>query len=825
MFSNGLDVATPGTVIENIHLSNYPSAAENAPALRSYLDSEVSSGHFLRTKVGIGPAPARVVPIAFIPKPGQPGKFRLISDASAPLGHSPNSFSPPAPHFKMTTIADVFARTDKNTWASVTDVEAAFRALPLNPSHSGLLAIEFEGFYYWELRVPFGWTLAPFSWCRLSSIIQRYCAFHGHSLVVFVDDFLSLGQSEAASNLSQSFLIALLYALGLSEKRSKRVRACQVVKFIGFTINFPNLTVSIDAERSAQIISEIRIMLTRSRTSSDALRSLTGKLSFASQVVLGGRTFTRRLFDACSTPSRFITVSTEIIADLQWWIRFISFFNGRSVVHWSSFRPVAYCCTDASDVAACGVGPHPSAWVHGWTPNQDWHINIRELWAVYHSLVTWGPRWANHDVAFAIDNSATVSWINYGVARSPQAMKILRNIFWLTAKFNVRIRATWVPSEENVAADAGSRFALPHLATLINCPLNWITLLGTPPPSPFPCPSVLSKPTDHLQTLLRLKGPWHSWRSRVYSPRWLTPLSSHIEVPGSPSFGFSWPTSGLPSHLSKNFSFVMPHGCGQLVTPTLPSALTLLLSLPSISQSGVRSPWVPPSSRPWHAACKVFAETFALQKAKLISQSTCSSPFAHTLTSGTRNTSPSGPPSVLASSPSFDPEIWFRSLKDLGNPAPILPVATSVLWSGVQSFVSGSPKLTSSMVPLSKSPFPTSQVPYSARSPPYDASLSSPPLRKLPHSFRIPKGNGYLTRTYDHSSVPLPKSATRTLRSSVATALGAAAQLSPLLPADLITTSNFKVYGSLMPSFATSTSLSINGGSSLRSWPQPLLLQ
>ena len=486
MFTDGLDVSTPDSIIENLHLSNYPSAAENAHALRSYLDSEVTSGHLLRTKVGAGPVPARVVPIAFIPKPGQPGKFRLISDASAPLGHSPNSSSPPAPHFKMTTIADVFARTDKH----VTDVEAAFRALPLNPSHSGLLAIEFEGYYYWELRAPFGWTLAPFSWCRLLSIIQRYCALHGHNVVVYVDDFLGLGQSEIASNTSQDFLIALLLQLGLSEKRSKRVRAAQVVKFIGFTLDFPNLSASIDEERASQLVSEINLVLSRPRVSVALLRSLASKLSFASQVVLGGRTFTRRLFDACSNPARFIPVDSAITADLRWWIRFILFFNGRSVVHWSSFRPAAYCSTDASDVAACGVGPHPSAWVHGWTPNQDWHINIRELWAVYHSLVTWGPRWANHDVAFAIDNSATVAWINYGVSRSPQAMKILRKIFWLIAKFNIRIRATWIPSNVNVAADAGSRFAISHLAFLINSSVDNITFLGSPPlrlslPLPF----------------------------------------------------------------------------------------------------------------------------------------------------------------------------------------------------------------------------------------------------------------------------------------------------------------------------------------------------
>lgn len=93
-------------------------------------------------------------------------------------------------------------------------------------------------------------------------------------------------------------------------------------------------------------------------------------------------------------------------------------------------------------MAACGIGPASNAWVHAWTvPQSNWHINIRELWAVYHSLLTWGALWANHDVAFAVDNSVTVSWINSGTARSTQAMSLLRKIFWLVAWLNIRINA------------------------------------------------------------------------------------------------------------------------------------------------------------------------------------------------------------------------------------------------------------------------------------------------------------------------------------------------------------------------------------------------
>jgi hypothetical protein len=129
----------------------------------------------------------------------------------------------------MVTPSDVWERADANTWGAITDVEAAFRNLPLNPYHAGLLAVEFEGYYYWELRAPFGWTMAPFSWCRLSSIIQRYCALHGHNVIVYVDDFLCLGQSEVSANAAQDFLVSLLYLLGLKDKPSKQIRASRKI--------------------------------------------------------------------------------------------------------------------------------------------------------------------------------------------------------------------------------------------------------------------------------------------------------------------------------------------------------------------------------------------------------------------------------------------------------------------------------------------------------------------------------------------------------------------------------------------------------------------
>jgi hypothetical protein len=149
----------------------------------------------------------------------------------------------------MPILADIMVWSDENSWSALTDVEVAFRNLPMNPLHAGLLAVEFEGFLYWELRSPFGWTLAPFSWCHVSSLIQRYCALHGHNIIMYVDDFLCMAQYEEAAAMSQAFLIQLLLCLGLRDKPSKCTPSC-IVPFIGFLIDFPKCLVSISPKQA-----------------------------------------------------------------------------------------------------------------------------------------------------------------------------------------------------------------------------------------------------------------------------------------------------------------------------------------------------------------------------------------------------------------------------------------------------------------------------------------------------------------------------------------------------------------------------------------------
>jgi hypothetical protein len=227
--------------------------------------------------------------------------------------------------------------------------------------------------------------------------------------------------------------------------------------------------------------------------------------------------------------------------------------------------------------------------------------------------------------------------------------------------------------------------------------------------------------------LLPLKKSWDWSPSRVYSLLWPTVPSPLTKALGTPFFGFSWPTAGLPSRLARNYLSDTRLGSSLPATPTPPSALTTPPSPLYILGLESRSRWQLQISQPWHIASKEFAVTCKHLSQKLTSPPrtwSLSDPFS---TSIPLVTWPAGLPFVWVSSPSFDPETWFLNLKENGNPVPTSRIAMSILLSGVQSFQSASPKLRNLMAPLSKYPSHISQDPLSVLSSPSTASSPSCP--------------------------------------------------------------------------------------------------
>ncbi len=82
---------SPASNIKHI-TRNHQSVADNPTTVRSYIAKEVEGNKLTAAPPRCG---VHTSPIGIIPKPHQPGKFRLIVDLSAPSGYSVNDGIPP----------------------------------------------------------------------------------------------------------------------------------------------------------------------------------------------------------------------------------------------------------------------------------------------------------------------------------------------------------------------------------------------------------------------------------------------------------------------------------------------------------------------------------------------------------------------------------------------------------------------------------------------------------------------------------------------------------------------------------------------------------
>jgi hypothetical protein len=95
--------------------------------------------------------------------------------------------------------------------------------------------------------------------------------------------------------------------------------------------------------------------------------------------------------------------------------------------------------------------------------------------SVYWCLRSWSPKFRGATIMIRCDNQAMMAWLNNGCTRSPLAMKFLRKIFWLRAKFDFHLVDSWIPTEANTMADAISGLDFARFLSCSGIPLSGIS--------------------------------------------------------------------------------------------------------------------------------------------------------------------------------------------------------------------------------------------------------------------------------------------------------------------------------------------------------------
>ena len=176
--------------------------------------------------------PVIVSALGAIPKSGSSGD-RLIHDCSMPKRKGFNMYSE-INHFKFQTLDDAIKLLQPGYFMEKINLKSAYRSVPIQPSnYAGTgLKWKFKGnkakfTYFVDTRLPFGgkrYICISYNeiFNRLTQSVTLIMAKKGYNaVVVYLDDFLVIGETKEVFQAAFDALLSLLQNLGFKISWSK----------------------------------------------------------------------------------------------------------------------------------------------------------------------------------------------------------------------------------------------------------------------------------------------------------------------------------------------------------------------------------------------------------------------------------------------------------------------------------------------------------------------------------------------------------------------------------------------------------------------------
>ena len=328
---NGADVGFTGRRIARFS-RNLPTALSQPSIVTENLSREVDLGRV----AGPFPSPPlpnfQVSPIGLVPKKHSP-KFRTIFHLSFPKSGETSinaSISKEDFSLQYITIDNAIKgilRLGQGCFLAKTDIESAFRLIPIRPSDYELFGMYWEGSFYYDKVLPFGLRSAPFLFNLLSEAIEWILLHHCHISFVchILDDFLIIKPSPPTPPFSLpckqslSSMLMTFRNLGIPIAVNKTEGPCTTLEFMGIILDTVRMEARLPADKVERIQASLALFQTKKTCTLKELQSLIGTLNFAFKVIPPGRPFLQRMIELTRTvskPHHHIKLGTGFFRDL-----------------------------------------------------------------------------------------------------------------------------------------------------------------------------------------------------------------------------------------------------------------------------------------------------------------------------------------------------------------------------------------------------------------------------------------------------------------------------------------------------------------------------
>ena len=346
------------------------------------------------------------------------------------------------------------------------DIKDAYHHLYIHPNDRPYLNFTVGGHTYEAITMPFGLSVAPWAWTKITRPVLSALREAHFKLIGYVDDHGAaapgrrpVSKRDGAAGFRK---VALLYdKLGLSLHPSKGERqGTQQLTLLGYTIDKAGNAVRLPDVRVAKLRGGAAAILSSERKNRrwvrlKLLQSVAGIIFSGSLAIPEARLFSRSIYNhlaAADPAGGDCRLSHHSLRDLRYWANFGRHGHGRPI--WAA--PAAHTLhTDASSFGWGGV-------LYGGTPvrghfagaSADWHINMKEVAAIRHTLSGLEERVNPGDrLRVVTDSRVALHMTNALVSRSPTLCAEVSRIHALAQDLGVTLESEWIPTTNNVRAD------------------------------------------------------------------------------------------------------------------------------------------------------------------------------------------------------------------------------------------------------------------------------------------------------------------------------------------------------------------------------------
>ena len=332
--------------------------------------------------------------------------------------------------------------------------------------------------------LPMGYTNSPYVMAKVMSGIVRKCREEGIVLTTYADDWLVLNSTEEGCRADRARVVEILAEHGFDVHVEKgQVEPVQEIYHLGMDVDLKQGLFKVPLAKGEKIQREAKGMLCYAKTNrrwvkAKWLAQFAGRCISVQLAVPTARFRTRSLFDVLAKHGIYqhrqyhhkVKLSRQALQDIAWWRDLEKNATGRAV--WKSPTSLVM-WADASREPQARIPEERGGWggeisglkgvrsseaqrtvaAHGiWTRQELFQsINFLELRAVKNMILKFAPRLKGHVILLWEDNQAVMYILNSLTSKSAVMMHELRELYDLLAKWDICLRARYIPSALNPA--------------------------------------------------------------------------------------------------------------------------------------------------------------------------------------------------------------------------------------------------------------------------------------------------------------------------------------------------------------------------------------